>query len=294
MINEWWPHGKKGAILITARKHVFATSSVANAGIELEKLPDEIAVEMILDQVPSTSRNGDFDEQEEALRIVKRVSGLGLGIQAAIGLINESNCSLKRYNAKYTDARAVLRETSAEQVHRNFAPYPKGLYEVLTEALENLTQDARMLIEMFALLDPDRIQEGLLDIAAETEGLKGIGFVQNQMRCINSLMNGLIAKNSHEAHQRSPSFHIHRLLQQCVIMDMTERSRQQAFDVAATIISSAIGPEPTLESAVLQFREYFPHAQSLHDFFRQNMKKEGSSESSILLQFIQLLRKAAA
>ncbi|KAL8833577.1 MAG: hypothetical protein Q9170_004192 [Blastenia crenularia] len=294
LINKWWPYGKHGAILITARSHVFATSSVANAGMELDKLPDDNAIDMILAQVPRSSRNGDFDEREEALKIVKRVSGLALGVQAAVGLINETNYSLKRYNAKYTDARAVLKDTSAEQVHRNFAPYPQGLYEVLTETIANLSQDARMLIEMFALLDPDRIQDGILETAAESESLKGIGFVQNETDCMKSLMNGLIASNGLEVEQRFPSYHIHRLLQKCVIMDMTETSRQRAFDIAAGIISSNIGAETTVESAAFHFKEYFPHVQSLHDFFHQNIEKDGSSNNSTPLDFIQLLRKGAA
>jgi hypothetical protein len=66
------------------------------------------------------------------------------------------------------------------------------------------------------------------------------------------------------------SFYIHHLLQACVHMEMDPARRQVAFKSAIYLISAVLGSklDPSWPQIRLEFKEYFPHVQALHDFYR--------------------------
>jgi hypothetical protein len=294
LINTWWPQSKSGSILITARSHIFATSTVANDGLELTGLSDKASVAMILSQIPISARKGVFDEQEEAQKIVNQTSNLALGMQAAIGLINESSCTLQQYNKLYSNIQIFLKDARAEHVYRNFAPYPQGPLEVFTAALTNLKSDARELLEFYSLLDPDPIQDAILDKASEMKTLKHVGFVQNRQACNRSLFNGLIARNLHTDHKRLTGIRIHRLLQHCVRLNMTTTRLNQAFQLATSLVSNSITITHNSIRDPSDYKEFAYHIQSLLDIFRQTHTDAFNEGIVPNFDFVRLLRQSAS
>ncbi|KAF2685916.1 TPR-like protein, partial [Lentithecium fluviatile CBS 122367] len=298
LIIDWWPiMSKTGAILITARKQEFETTNVANGGLELQKLPIDAGIDMILEQIPAHAGKRDADARVEAQKIVERVSGLPLGIQAAIGLINQSGFTLKQYNRNYTDGRTFLKDTSKDHSHRNFAPYPRGLYETLTDTIQYIDDNSRMLLEIFSLLDPDHIQDHILEAAAKNKTLQGLDYIKRSDRCLKVLANGLIARNSDEGGQRLHSYHMHRLLQECVKINAKDQSFQETFEQAVLVVYTALGTsgfEAALKTAPQRFKEYLPHVQVLHDFYQTRSSDDPSSAPAATLHFIRLIRKSAS
>lgn len=252
---------------------------------------------MVLDQIPEYSQKGNFDAYKEAQKIVTRVAGLALGISASIGRINATNWTLEQYNAENKSGQDVLLDVSMEDSHRNFAPYPSGLREVLTESVTSLERDARSLLEVISLIDPDQVQDYLLEKATKVGSLRDLGFVKNRHRCIGALSHVLLRNSSHEG-QNLPSFHIHRLLQDWVQMNMTTQSRQCSFNLAVQILCSVLGPDPPYSAkwpvaVSVQFKEYFPHVQSLHEYYQKHSAEGQPTRLTATVYVIEMLRKAS-
>jgi len=290
------PNSSAGAILVTARKQVFATSTVANDGLELGKLTDAEGTEMILRQIQDHAGGKTEETKTEARKVVARVAGLPLGIQAAIGLINESHLTLKQYNQKYTDGRTFLRAVERDHTSRPFDPYPQGLRETLNDTIKSLGGSTRRLLEIFSLLDPDHIQDRLWEAATENDTLRTFDYVKNATDYLPSLYNSGIVRNVDEVGQRLTSVRMHRLLQDCVRLFSSDDSFQQTFEHAVIMVDTAMGStyfKTAHQTAPQQLREYLPHVQMLHDFYHAQLTEGRTHKIIPTMHFIRLLRKSA-
>ena len=90
-----WVDSSVGTFLITARDQAFKTSTVAGHGCLLPTLEKADAIAMLKSQVDSSTIN--FDHQE-AETLAKNMDYSPLGIQLAIGVLNETGCSLADFN----------------------------------------------------------------------------------------------------------------------------------------------------------------------------------------------------
>lgn len=284
MISKWYPEGKFGAILITSRFHIFSTSSFTNGGVELSKLDEKAAIDMILAQVPDYTCRGDFDEKEEARQIAQRVAYLPLGIQFSICSINTDGCTLQTYNSSFSDTEDYLRNIPEdEKILGLGTAYPENLVVVFKKLLSKLKENAVTLMEAFALLDPDNIQDALLET----------GLLENHDQSSRLLLNGVTARNTDESDSRLPSVHVHRITQGVVKMQMGLSSRQGAFELVARMLSSVIPDKPDTNSVPMLYQEYFPHTQSLHRFYKAYIAEDKASRHLIIVEFISTLRKAS-
>jgi hypothetical protein len=212
-------------------------------------------------------------------------------------LINDSDFTLEQYNKKYTDRHKFLLHAGKHQSHRNWAPYPQGLFETLTDTIQNVGTEARDLLEIFSLLDPDYIQLRLLEAALESDGLKDLSHIKDSDNYMPSLYNGIIARNVEDDGQRLPSFHIHRLLQDCVQLNSRVKSLQRPFEDAIAMVLAAMGStkfEISHQMAPLQLKEYLPHVQALHNFYQTKPLDDTSPSIKPTLNFVKLLRKCAS
>jgi hypothetical protein len=296
LITEYWPKGKQGTILVTSRYHTFATSLGAGYGQELNALEPAAAVKMILSQCPAEAISSLSYEKStfEALEIANRVGCLPLGIEASIGLIIEANCSLVDYNEDFKTAHAVLEEASPELSTRIFAPYPSALKDVYMDSLRNLIEDEQALLQVISLLDPDKIQEAMFKRSPSNSAIHQAGYMLRFRPCLKTLWRGRIAKNGTMEGNELPSFHVHRLLQACVHMEMDPARRQVAFESAICLISAVLGSklDPSWPQIRLEFKEYFPHVQALHDFYRTyGISGPGAIQAPV--SFLNVTRKAA-
>jgi len=107
-------------------------------------------------------------------------------------------------------------------------PYPTGLFETLTDTIIYVPDGAHILLEIFSLLDPDHIQDRLLEAATDDALLKNLDHIKKSDDHLKDLLSGLISRNNSEDEQRLPSFHMHRLLQDCVQLNSNSAIHQNA------------------------------------------------------------------
>ena len=250
---------------------------------------------MLQSQISSGVRVSTDDE--EAKKIVQRVSCLPLGIQASIGLINEDHCTLKDYNDQYDSPRKLLEEVSVQHTYRHFAPYEKALADVWFDLLARLEKDSdsRSMIDVFALLDSDGIPEELFMNKLNKASLETTGFIQNRVKCIKILLKGLVGRNETIEGRTLRNFNIHRLLQVCTQLRMSTESRQRAFNHAINLLCASITPNwysnwPTIKQ---EYKDVFPHVQSVHSFYLA-VKMDGEVQLDVPVEFLEMTRKAAA
>ncbi|RWA09517.1 hypothetical protein EKO27_g5578 [Xylaria grammica] len=246
MINFWWPHGPTGSILITTNDPVFSSNNVAGDGAELAELDNDSGVTMVLSQITQFAQGQDKNQAElEALELVSRFGGLPLAIQTAVGSINESSRTLAQWNRR-ASTEVILKSTN--QFNFNYAPYPKGLAEAFANRVENLDDSSRALLDVLSTLDPDGIPEQLIDQESPAEDVSDINFVSDLDNCISRLSKGLVLRGGRSGRgdvlqsdiEDASSFHMHRLLRDFVRIQMTDESRQVAFETASRLLSLAV------------------------------------------------------
>ena len=293
LVSSNWPlRSRKGVILITTRDRSFATKFVAGHGRELPPLTESAAIEMLKLDVP-----GHLFNEDEARKAVSKMGCLPLGIQALVGLVNDAGVHMSTFNEQWSSAHNVLSDTTDQHTYRNFAPYEKALADVWFEELlrfEKTDVDASQLVEIVALLDPDTIQEELFAVGCAQTQLQNAGFIRNRPKCLCTLKrlmlpNTVIESSKYQAH------HVHRLLQACIQLKMTGEARQRAFHRAALLIGNMIlsrGEKGvTWTRRRREYKEYFPHAQAIHQFYIDHRSREDAS-LQIPVEFLTLMRKA--
>jgi hypothetical protein len=284
LLNTWWPKGKNGAILITSRDPIFETSSGAGNGQQLKAMDEKLALEMLRSQLPDEVEFG----KEEALKIVRRVQCLPLGIQACVGVINEARCSLGDFNLQWSAPKALLEEA--------FAPYENGgLGDVWKLALLKIDNESRAMIEVFSLLDPDNIQERIFVVGNHSLPMNNVEYLQNRVKCIKTLLKGLVQPNTAVQGTHLRSFHMHRLLQTCVQMEMSPESLQDAFNSAITLVCGMMSPlwNTTWPKIHMDYKEYFTHVQTIRRYYLEMSEEESKCPLTIPINFLELLRLGA-
>lgn len=279
-------------VLITTRDPSFARGGRTTYGDVLPPLSEASSLMMLSLNIPSRC----YDEAE-ARTVVRRMGHLPLGIRAVIGLINETNVHLSFANQQWSSPRSILLETDQDDVYHNLAPSEQALADVWFGELgrfEKIDADANELLETVALLDPDVIQEELFVLGSLGTKLENVGFVRNRVRCLRTLKR-LMLSNTVTEDSKYQSHNVHRLLQACIHMKMTTLTRQRALSYAATLVANMIlsrGEKGvTWAKRTKEFQDFFPHAQSIHQFYIDNKNQDGKA-LEVPIEFLTLLRKA--
>ncbi len=293
VISKWWPHGKAGSILITTLDPSFATSSVAGQGKQLLRMEEADAISMMLTQVSRHSTENEVsDDRAEARELARRVGFWPVAIQSCIGAINDTNRSLYQYNRGHADSKAILSDATADKVDRHWAPYGRGLNDLLRARLAILDDDDRALVDLFSLLDPDNIPEMLLDILETSKDLITAHPIRDMDKSIARLSKGLVTRDSSTTagDDGASSFYMHRLLRDYLRMSMTQSSSQSSFELATELLYVTIArPKPTAyhksESQRVQrhFQDYFSHVEYTRLFLKTS--KEPMSPTPMKSRF---------
>ncbi|KAJ5414876.1 hypothetical protein N7509_000210 [Penicillium cosmopolitanum] len=294
VITKYWPRGSaQGRILLTTRDPVFAGRDFAGAGLELREFDEDAAVGMLLSHLDEDLRRPN--DEAEARVVVQHLGCLPLGIQACIGLMNGNRSPLRFYSEQWGHVRSVLEEASQNDVSTPYASYEKALDMTFLEALDGLDSNSREMIELFSLLDPDKIQEEIFSRETVKVRLGNPGYVKDRVKCIGKLLKGLIGRNEMMADDEFRSFNMHRVLKVCTQLHMSSSSSQESFKSATVALSEVIsnGWELDWPKIRTQYTNYFPHVQSIHDFYNEIEAGADVDEFNVPLSFIELLRKGA-
>ena len=293
LINNLWIQSKVGAILITARNPVFRTPTVAGLGCQLPPLSEELAIKMLKDRIePSVANFND----EEALRIVKNLDFLPLGIVLVIGILNSHHCSLADYNEQWSRPEDVLTEDNIEHINRPFAPYPNLIEKVYNDLLSTLDPDPKAMIQILSYLDPDNIQEGALFDRFRSSDIQSLAkLARFRIKyCGLLLAKSLVTLKEKSTEGNSP-ISMHRLLQGFLHKSMSPEAVQESFQGATRIVCAAMTHlwQSNFRLIRAEFSEVFPHAQKIHGYFR-DLHKELGPRLQLPLDFIRLLHKAGS
>lgn len=312
MINDWWPHGPAGAILITTMDPVFSSNNVAGYGAKLDELDSESCITMVLTQITEPAKGQNQQEAErEARKLTERLGNLPLAIQSAVGSINESARTLAHWNRRANTERIL---EPAHQFNFNYAPYHKGLLEAFSSRILSLKDSSKSLLDVLSTFDPDQIPEQLIDQESPAEDLGNISFVAELDDCILQLCKGVLLRgvrhatgdSSYGNMKDTSYFYMNRQLLDFVRIQMSDEDRQAAFEAASTLLSLAIGirnypqnddsahgSKSDATSNQEYVSMYLPHISSLRNFYQDCCDRNGKGALRVPIHFLKVLVRSS-
>lgn len=110
------------------------------------------------------------NERPIAQKISKLVTGLPLALAHIIGYV-DGNCTLEEFHDEFLQKEATF-ELWGAGTGSSLSQYPKNLLTVFAIALGALSTNARHLIDIFSMLNPDSIPEEMLLLSSKIPYLK--------------------------------------------------------------------------------------------------------------------------
>ncbi|KAF5686956.1 tetratricopeptide repeat domain-containing protein [Fusarium circinatum] len=218
-----------GAVLITSRNPLAQSSLVRHAvNVNIQPFSDNESALFIQNLA---NNKGDFDEAKE---VGKRLGGLPLALAQMAGMIEIEFLSYREFLASYDD------KEEGPDLHRNIPQPLRGTArgDISTIwALDQLSDNARMMLEIASFLCPDCIQESLLckKVSLPDESSlypkKGVKFRTARTQLIGS---SILRHN-----QEKREFWMHRVTQDVVQGQMGTERRLRTFRHAVAIINQS-------------------------------------------------------
>ena len=280
LLDEFWPEGSKGSILITSRDHRLTKKY---PGLELREMKDEDAVKLLLDLTDferAKSRLSDTavrDERHAASEIVKRVGHLPFGIAQAATLILNDECSLSDFLAAYTLRDLVEDcEPTPTDLFNHTSDYKYSLRTVWDMNFEHLIEGQQNLIKLMSFLDPDRVQLDLLrDGAAKSKDvdLEFIRSTYKVNKCKSALLRSSLVSQSEDGKQ----LRMHRLVQASCQSRMKSGEARTSFKCAISLVKAVwpVPPRMAVHNPSLweAQRALLPHVQKLCDSYVNSCRR---------------------
>lgn len=283
ILQDYCPLSGNGSVLITSRDPLARTTpSIASLTIDIEPFQDAEAA-AFLQQQSKIHR-----EEEYSLIIARKLGGLLLALSQMAAIIRYQYLSYSEFLARYED-EPDRRELLAFEAG---VPRQEARGNVASIwAIEQLDTEARTVLELCSILDPDCIQERIFTenfaIAATLSGYPTKMFTYADARA--SLIQRSLVKRNEEKKE----FSIHRVLQDSVRVKMSRTRMLEIFTAAVAQVRTAWGTTSLEKRHVLSLsrsREgLFPHALSLKSLY-EILYKEGSLKGNV--QLASLLNEA--
>ena len=285
-LEEYWPIFASGSGLITCRdrltEHALKTSAVES--IEVKSFDKEEGSAFL------RRLSGRHDEIEASIAISKEFGGLPLALAQLAGIVKFGDSTLAEVLEQYKDwmDRKDLMGYSA-QGRINLA---RGTISSIF-GVDRLEPDARCLLELCSVLDPDCIQERLFTNFAlrddVVEGFPRSNFAYSAART-ELLRSSLIQRN-----EMSKEFEFHRAVQVAVRTNMTTQRRDALLKSAIQLLRKAWGStamdQRDRRSAWKNREELFPHVLKIRNLYKEWNPSEASFQPGF--EFAELLSGAA-
>ncbi len=276
LLHDYWPLSSNGSILVTSRDPLSKnTPSITTDSIDVGPLEDGEAAER-LRRLSCVTKDADV-----SVKIAAKLGGLPLAISQMAAVIRHQYLSFPEFYERYEDD-SDRRELHSFDVVRP-RPETRGTIASIW-AVEQLGPQAACLLEIYATLDPDCIQERLF-----TGDLSCIGDLDHFPRttfAYSAARADLIKRSLITRNDETKEFRVHRVLQDSVMSKMTPQRRLQVFSVAVDLVLAAWGNTPLVQRHVVSLARardgLFPHALALRNMFEKYFR-EDNSESSIQL-----------
>ena len=243
LLGDYWPDGP-GSVLVTSRdplaKRLF---SIRPSGIDLKPLSDADGGSLLV-RLTETDESPEEDAESTARQISHSLAGLPLAITQMAGYIRRNDLSLSELFSLYQESeeRVALFSTRYDTEAKG---YPHSIATVW--ALEKLSREARVLLQIASLLDPDIIQETiLLDSCIALLGEKTFSKAQFNIARAELLQVSLFKRDKGKNDLSEYRVSVHRLVQDAVLGNMASAEIDSTAAVLVNVLwkswPSAMGP----------------------------------------------------
>jgi tetratricopeptide (TPR) repeat protein len=224
---------KGGRILVTARAANFPDEVLVQ---ELDVLDEGAATAYLLVRTDA-KRAKAADDLDRARELAGELDGLALGLQQAGAYIATQSIGFARYLGLWRESRGKV----VEWFDRRLMSYDRdtGLAATWGTSVARLSPESRRLLDRLAFLAPDPVPDLLLDVAVPDETLDTDAYEARAELSAYSLVSGVTAEDG-----STPSFVVHRLVQDFARRAMGEERRSQALREALIWINAAFVGDP--------------------------------------------------
>lgn len=218
LLNNSWPYGGPGSILITSRD----SQSFHNT-FNLAPLGTDEAAHLLLHL---TGRNEDDPEMRHAQAAAQLVGGIPLVLTQMAGMVAQKQWSFTDFLKGYNE-RAVMDEASPQLIHKH------TLASVW--ALENL-KCGRGLLSVLSMLDPDGIPEQLLIAHMSSAELEDY---PRDMTAFHQAKHELLSSSLIKEDKDTNELSLHRVCQDVARMQMDASDYRSTFFDCVKLIHDA-------------------------------------------------------
>jgi hypothetical protein len=289
LLQDYLPIFGKGSILITSRepdgKNFRASEPVV---IHIMPFNDNDSA-TFLSQLTRAN-----NQQKQCNEIAGLLGGLPLAIAQMAGVMRKQYLDYAEFLEMYEDIseRAEIYQSDLGMPRQTARGTVSSIW-----AVDTLSESARVLLEVFAFMDPDRIQEFIVvnkDAELNDYDLSKVPTTRAKfLRARGELLvQSLIRRN-----EEKKEIFMHRVLQDVVKAQLAKKSHKEletAFSHAIALVQSA-WPIPPVEKRHTVERwpkceALLPHVMALNNFFDCHLN-ENSSNGKLALTLISLLHE---
>jgi hypothetical protein len=277
LLREFLPNTNRGSVLVTSRdKNLISQFK----GHELNELDEDNAVRLLksltnFNQSRLTTERLKEEEEAAAAKIVEQIGYLPLGIHQAANVIVSDACRLTAFLSAYNNMELIEDSQEIRLIKQASTTYPYSLRTVWKMNFERLNADQRSLLNVMAFLDPDRVQERLLNDGGNDTPNPGLRFISTAHKVhkhiVALLRSSLISQND-ELHELG----MHRLVQAACHLQMTHQERQKHFLLAVSLIKQSwpVPPRTAVHNPSLwpDQQAFLPHVQSLCRYYVESRR----------------------
>jgi hypothetical protein len=232
ILNEYWPRGECGSVLITARARA-SLASFTGSFCEIDRLEESDSVELLL-KLGKVADDGE--NRRLAKSVCQRLGCLPLGVASASQLLNARSHSLTELTRVTNEELIEDAGNLFELANRNeYAHSLKIVWKIHYDGLEKTSMNAVFLLNILAFLDPDNIREDVISTAASRVTNPRLDWLRSEqafrIERTNLYNSTLVMRNADHAQMQ-----MHRLPQSYVHLRMNLEESQAAFNAACELI----------------------------------------------------------
>ena len=294
LLDAYWPKDKAtyGSILITSRSHYNFENKEVRNGETVSLFNEQERWELLMELLGEEWQNEHLTGKQEAVeryaarQLMANLDGLALAVAQAANLILETR--LTHDQSVHTILQLF------EQNRMRLPPRQMGHRDAVTHALDTiwsislnaLSQNARRLMGVFAMLSPDLIPIDLF-LPSDQSRLNGsLDFCKQKDFATNAteMSDGMRAaieelKTADLIQQDNRDFAVHRVIQEAMNWDNIY-ALQEAFDATTQVLADAF-PHQKLGRPMHKdwprCQMYIQHVQRLAGLFTQIRKGQSDS-----------------
>jgi tetratricopeptide (TPR) repeat protein len=261
---DYWPVSSSGSILVTSRDPLSKTTpSIASMTVDLNPMLAGDGVQL-LQRLSDRAQDVDL-----ASEICERLGGLPLAISQMAAIIRYQYLTFADFLEKY-DNDLNRKKLLAHEEEKGRREEARGNASTIW-AVDRLDQPPRILMQVCSMLDPDGIEERILENHDAATAILP-EYPQDWM-AYSIARAELIKRSLVLRSESSKELRIHRLVQESVKGEMGDGETLTVFSVAVALILKAWDVSPLAKRHVWALHKkragLFPHARTLRAVYEQ-------------------------